>query len=209
VQGVESPLENACRYDKSASGAYHDRETNLHYNYFRDYDPSIGRYIQSDLIGLRGGINTYAYADNSPVIYIDPTGLYCIFSDGVVIKETATNKVREVVTKQWTTYVFFPVPSPSVPSPTTGFPWPSMDLLWRQTIRQSGDVMRMYNTLLGGIWRCYDDCGNMYFSGWGTKEGPDEWKKEGTFERDFPGNINRSGSPSPNDLPPIGRPRVR
>lgn len=36
-----------------------DRETNTHYNTFRDCDPSTGRYVQSDPIGLRGGINLY------------------------------------------------------------------------------------------------------------------------------------------------------
>jgi RHS repeat-associated protein len=55
-------------------GQYYDAETGLHYNYFRDYDPRTGRYIQSDPIGLAGGLNTYAYVRNNSVNLVDPSG---------------------------------------------------------------------------------------------------------------------------------------
>jgi RHS repeat-associated protein len=54
-------------------GQYFDKETNLHYNYYRDYDASIGGYKESDPIGLRGGVNTYAYVAGKPLVRIDLT----------------------------------------------------------------------------------------------------------------------------------------
>jgi RHS repeat-associated protein len=62
-------------YDLRFPGQFYDQNAKLHYNYFRDYDPNTGRYIESDPIGLRGGINTYAYAQGNPVKLTDPLGL--------------------------------------------------------------------------------------------------------------------------------------
>jgi len=56
-------------------GQYFDKETNLHYNYYRDYDPAIGRFPQSDPIGLLGGLNTYLYVSADPLRWVDPKGL--------------------------------------------------------------------------------------------------------------------------------------
>jgi RHS repeat-associated protein len=63
-------------YNLRFPGQYADVETGLNYNYYRDYDPATGRYIESDPIGLRGGsYSTYAYAHGNPALLIDPLGL--------------------------------------------------------------------------------------------------------------------------------------
>ena len=69
-----STIENNLRLP----GQYYDRETGMHYNYLRDYDPTTGRYIEVDPIGIAGGLNTYGYVGGNPLIGIDPYGLFDI-----------------------------------------------------------------------------------------------------------------------------------
>ena len=63
-------------------GQLYDRESSYWYNYFRDYDASLGRYIQSDPTGLAGGINTYSYAYQNALLYVDPYGLLNFYYHG-------------------------------------------------------------------------------------------------------------------------------
>jgi RHS repeat-associated protein len=62
-------------FDLRFAGQRYDQASGLYYNYFRDYDPSVGRYIESDPIGLAGGVSTYGYVDGMPALATDPLGL--------------------------------------------------------------------------------------------------------------------------------------
>jgi RHS repeat-associated protein len=68
LQLTDAIRQNPSRYGELASGE-------SLYNYFRDYNPATGRYVQSDPIGLAGGINTFGYVGGNPLSFSDPYGL--------------------------------------------------------------------------------------------------------------------------------------
>lgn len=74
LSSAANTVENNLRF----AGQYEDQESELFYNFYRQYDPVLGRYLQSDTLGLIDGPNTYVYAYANPVHYVDPYGTWGI-----------------------------------------------------------------------------------------------------------------------------------
>ena len=73
--GGSAPSIATISYNLRFPGQYYLSETGLYYNYYRDYDPATGRYVESDPLGIKAGVNTYAYVKGDPVTSSDPLGL--------------------------------------------------------------------------------------------------------------------------------------
>jgi RHS repeat-associated protein len=77
-------------------GQYYDVGTNQFYNHNRFYNPELGRYMESDPIGLEGGLNPYAYAGSNPVMNTDTSGLIMDMLNNIQLSNTWVNNLNNL-----------------------------------------------------------------------------------------------------------------
>ncbi len=83
--GENTPSTSLVNQNIRFPGQYFDEETGMHYNYFRTYDTTLGRFSQSDPIGLQGGLNRFIYGNNDAISRNDPLGLFDVGGNQIEI----------------------------------------------------------------------------------------------------------------------------
>lgn len=94
-------VSNSAPLNLGFPGQYYDQETGLWNNGFRDYDPTLGRYIEFDPLGLKAGPNGYAYVGGNPLNRIDPYGLWSFSFEAYLGFGGAITFGQDPATGQW------------------------------------------------------------------------------------------------------------
>jgi RHS repeat-associated protein len=91
-------------------GQLFDGESGLHDNFYRTYDPTVGRYLEADPLGQAGGLNLFAYVESDPINNVDPEGLQAV-PMGVALPSAAAAAAVAPLP------IPFPIPIPNIPAP--------------------------------------------------------------------------------------------
>ena len=92
--GVTGVLRNesSIKMNLRFPGQYYDAETGMHSNYYRNYEPNMGRYIQSDPLGLAAGVNYFTYVESNPLMRMDSYGLLSSRADYALLYHFLINR---------------------------------------------------------------------------------------------------------------------
>lgn len=161
-------------FDLRFPGQQYDAASGLNYNYFRDYEPGTGRYVQSDPVGLAAGVSTYAYVWSNPVLGIDPFGLVRCKQVWEVTREYDGYTRSTTLERSKVSQNCIPFPELATPGAKDMIPDPMKLLrrqfplsipvefgLWcRDTYYRRSKIEQAHVKVIGYYERCVDDCGN-------------------------------------------------
>jgi RHS repeat-associated protein len=99
--GLTGVVNGSITQNLRLPGQYADAESGFSYNGFRDYASNLGRYIQSDPIGITGGLNAFGYARENPVNNIDFYGTDCSSAHGLTTCSTSNYVVSFPTPTGW------------------------------------------------------------------------------------------------------------
>lgn len=165
--------------------------------------------MESDPIGLAGGLNTYVYVVQDPLTGRDLFGLICAFIDMNTPVCRPTKSVREKVTQQYVSMETRIVLGAAFPDPTKrkgGSPL-GWGLQWRTVLVRIGEIERLHRCTTWGVRRCWNDCTGLLESEIFGPRGFEKWMFDSSFADQTPGRWRTGDIPDPNNLPPPFNPR--
>jgi RHS repeat-associated protein len=134
-------------------GQYFDAETGLNYNYYRDYNPNVGRHIEADPLGVKASKNLFGYAMNRPIMFSDPSGLLTCLTQ--VCTNGPTSEIKKTDISGWQ-LSFSNTLDPEYEEGSLGLPVFILQCYWNKKVKITYGYTRTC------ALSCWDKCGKQY-----------------------------------------------